>query len=223
MKSILVIEDSIDTQILIKKILSPVYQVTILDSADGAMEVIIKNKPDLLLLDLNLPGISGYEFCNQIRSRHEFNELPIIIISAKSDTNSHVMAYKLGADNFLDKPFEKDELLALVETKLKRTFQERHIFNNLQIDVSLHQVMVDDVKIDLTPKEFKILHLLLKHMGEVLSRERILNSVWGDAHVTDRVIDNHINALRKKLAGAEISIESVYSEGYRILVHEKDL
>lgn len=217
MKTILVIDDDADLKIYLKTVLSPLYKVVFADNGQQGLVSATENKPDLIVMDLGLPDISGYELCNQIRAVKELEETPIVVLSAKTGANAHTMAYKLGADNYLEKPFEKDELLAMVESRLKKSNKKiNQNYGDIEIDLRSFTVTKKGQKMDLTPKEFKILCYLLDHLDEVVSRERILNSVWEGVTVTDRVIDNHITSLRKKISDSSLKIESVYSEGYKI-------
>ncbi len=218
MKSILIIDDDIEIRHLLQKQLSGQYQIFAIDNAESGMLIAQEKRPDLIILDLELPGTNGYEFCNQFRNHPFLNDTPILILSAKKGSSAHTMAYKLGANNYLEKPFDIGELSALVESILKRQKASiKKIIRNLEIDITSHSVNINNKLIDLTPKEFKILSFLIEHEGEVISRDRLLNIVWGDSHVTDRVVDNHITSIRKKISEGEVKIESIYAEGYRLI------
>ena len=217
MKSILIIDDDQEIRTLLAKHLSSMYNLIHADSAEQGMPIAETKRPDLIILDLELPGINGYEFCSQFRNHPFLSDTPIVILSSKKGSNAHTMAYKLGADNYLEKPFDVSELMAMIEAILKRQkSSSKKIINNLEIDLSSHTVTIHDKQIEFTPKEFKILAFLVGHEEEVISRERLLNMIWGDAHVTDRVIDNHITSIRKKISEGNVKIESIYSEGYRL-------
>jgi len=217
LKSILAIDDDIEIRHLLQKHLSNNYQLLSTDNAEAGMSMAQEKRPDLIILDLELPGVSGYEFCNQFRNHPFLNDTPIIILSSKKGSSAHTMAYKLGADNYLEKPFDLGELLAMIEAIFKRSkTQTKKLIGNLEVDLTSHSVTISNKTIDLTPKEFKILNFLIAHEGEVVSRDRLLNIVWGEANVTDRVVDNHITSIRKKIFEGKIKIESIYAEGYKL-------
>ena len=221
MKTILAIDDDIEIRTLFSNYLSKKYNLILTDTAEKGFEIALKIIPDIIILDLELPGVNGYEFCSQFRNNTSLNETPIVIISSKKGANAHTMAYKLGADNYLEKPFDSGELKALIESILRRQKSTtKKNLSNIQIDFETHIASIDSQIIDMTPKEFKILAYLIGHPGEVISRERLLNVIWGDAHVTDRVIDNHITSIRRKMEKGNIKIESIYSEGYRLTVND---
>jgi DNA-binding response OmpR family regulator len=213
----LAIDDSDDTRALFQAILGAKYRLFMESSGDEGLKTALKVKPELILLDLGLPAITGLELCNRFRSLPDLENVPIIIISGRKGTEAHVEAYAQGADNYLEKPFSKEELLAIIESKLRLgTSNLRRTIGNVTVDLKVGSAYIEGQKIDLTPKEFKILAILWENMGEVTGRDKILKSVWEQTHVSDRVIDNHVTSLRKKLGGSTIKIESVYSEGYKL-------
>ena len=219
LRTILAIDDNEDIQVLLRHILGDKYCLFVEASGEAGLQTALKEKPELVILDLGLPEMDGFELCNRFRSLPDLENVPIIILSASKGAEVHAKAYKLGADNYLEKPFEKEELLAIVESKLRYTSNPRKTIGSLTVDMKAGSVYHEGLKLDLTPKEFKILGILWESNGDVVSRDAILKRVWENTHVSDRVIDNHITALRKKVAPAGVKIESVYSEGYRIVVN----
>ena len=216
MKTILVIEDSEEMQRLIHKILSSDYNlVRAVDGKDADRELGIL-RPDLIILDLSLPDIDGYELCDKYKSDSETKQIPIVILSATQGAGAHTVAYKLGADNYLEKPFSHKELKAIVDSKIKRSDKaERVVFENLKLDINAMRVTVDGNPLELAPKEFLVLKFLLTKYEEVVKRSTILELIWGsDSSVADRVVDNHINSLRRKLRSTNIQIKAIYGKGY---------
>jgi DNA-binding response OmpR family regulator len=220
LRTILIIEDSQDTQILLNTILSKKYRLYIESSGDAGLKAALQIKPELIILDIGLPEIDGLELCNRFRSLPDLETVPIIILSGRKGAEAHTQAYQQGADNYLEKPFSKDELLAIIESKLKLSGGNmRRTIGNVTVDLKLGSVYVEGEKLELTPKEFKILAVLWENIGQVTNRAKILKTVWENTHVSDRVIDNHVTSLRKKLNNSSIKIESIYSEGYKLLAY----
>lgn len=220
---VMVIEDEIDISRLVKDYLEKEgYRVTLLaDGAQGMAEV-LKVKPDLLLLDLMLPGMDGLEICKKVRSRPEVSHLPILMLTAKGEETDKIIGLELGADDYLTKPFSPKELVARVKALLRRTdrrepFQKRFSYGALSLDTERHDVTLQGKKIALTAKEFGLLQQLLENQGRVLRRETLLDRVWGyDADVTTRTVDVHIRRLREKIPLLADAILTVKSFGYKL-------
>lgn len=217
MRTILAIDDCEDIRNLLYTILGRDYRLFLEPTAEDGLSTAIKIKPELVILDLGLPEMDGYELCNRFRSIPDLENIPIIILSGELGSAAHIKAYKLGADNYLEKPFDKEELLALVESKLKFSGVMRKTIGNLTVDLKSGSSYLNSEKMDLTPKEFKILTLLWENIDSVIPRSSILSYVWEKTHVSDRVIDNHVTSLRKKLNGCTLRVESVYGEGYKLI------
>ncbi|MBT6326923.1 MAG: response regulator transcription factor [Bdellovibrionales bacterium] len=217
MRTILAIDDCEDIRNLLYTILGRDYRLFLEPTAEDGLSTAIKVKPELVILDLGLPEMDGYELCNRFRSIPDLENIPIIILSGELGSEAHIKAYKLGADNYLEKPFDKDELLALVQSKLKFSGVMRKTIGNLTVDLKSGSAYLNSEKMDLTPKEFKILTLLWENIDSVIPRSSILSYVWEKTHVSDRVIDNHVTSLRKKLNGCTLRVESVYGEGYKLI------
>lgn len=211
------IDDSEDIRNLLYSVLGREYRLFLEPTAEEGLQTAIKSRPELIILDLGLPEMDGYELCNRFRQIPDLENIPIIILSGEKGTDAHAKAYRLGADNYLEKPFDKEELLALVESKLKFSGVMRKTVGNLTVDLKSGSAYLDSKKLDLTPKEFKILSLLWENIDQVISRGAILEYVWDQTHVSDRVIDNHVTSLRKKMHGCTLRLESVYGEGYKLL------
>lgn len=218
-KKILAIDDSEDIRTLLKHILSDSYELVTEATGEYGLKSALIFKPDLIILDLGLPEMDGFELCNRFRSLPDLEEVPIIILSGQKGAEVHTKAYTLGADNFIEKPFDHDELQALIKSKLRLGGSTtRKNLGDVTIDLKKGSAYYKGDKIDLTPKEFKILAVLSLKLGQVTTREEIFKKVWEKTHVSDRVIDNHVTALRKKMMNTGVLIESVYAEGYKISI-----
>ncbi|MEM6290497.1 MAG: response regulator transcription factor [Myxococcota bacterium] len=178
-------------------------------------------RPDLIVLDLMLPDISGTEVCRQLRQSQATRSIPILMLTAKTDAIDRVVGFEVGADDYVTKPFSVRELVLRVKAILRRsTEKEEHAenlnFGVLRIDVDGHRVWVEDDEVVLTALEFRLLTTLVKRRGRVQTREALLNHVWemsGD--VTTRTVDTHVRRLRKKLGTASEYIETLRGVGYR--------
>ena len=177
--------------------------------------------PDLIVLDLMLPDISGNEVCRRLRSTEATQRIPIIMLTAKGEELDRVVGFELGADDYVVKPFSIRELLLRIEAILKRTIPpatklETTTFGDLRVDHAGHRVWVGDLEISLTALEFKLLATFIDRKGRVQSRNTLLADVWGiDADVTTRTVDTHVKRLREKLGQAGQYIETLRGVGYR--------
>jgi len=224
---IVVVEDETDIQdIITYNLKREGYDVLTASRGDQGLSLIQAKNPDLVILDIMLPGIDGLTICQQLRAAAKTKALPIIILSAKEEESDVVIGLGLGADDYMPKPFSPRELLARVKALLRRaTAQEsqgqeqgqdqiRH--GDLIIDIDRHQASLQGVALKLTATEFKLLMVLASHPGRAFSREQLLNRVVGDAVVVvDRNIDVHIRSVRKKLGVQTDLIETVRGVGYR--------
>jgi DNA-binding response OmpR family regulator len=221
MEKILVIEDTKDYQYLIQTCLGAEYRVIIADTGKQGVELAREHKPDLILLDISLGEMDGFEVCHLLKGQKETATTPIIFLSSRNDSHSKVMGFDLGADDYIQKPFEPDELKARVKVRIRQSHARRETMavyeiQGLRIDFMGHRVFIEDKEVPFSALEFKLLSYFVRNPDRVLSRERILNNVWGvDTFVTDRVVDSHIRSIRKKLGPYKEHIESIYGEGYR--------
>ena len=191
------------------------------DKAENGEEELLKmqlNNYDIILLDLYMPKMDGFDTCREIRKT---SSVPIVILTALSDDESQLLAYELGADDFIMKPFKKDILLAKVNRIMERTKinMEQYTFKNLIIEKDSYRVFLDNKEIKFAPKEFEVLLYLAENIGMIKTREDILNKVWNyDLEVNDRVVDNHIKKIRKKLGNCSNYVKTVVSVGYKFEV-----
>ena len=215
------VEDDVDIARIINKTLTKQgYQVYSFQDGKSFIEAFNKQKPDLVLLDLMLPDMDGNDIIKYIRNDIENNEVEIIIISAKRMLMDKVEGLDLGADDYLEKPFDLLELMSRVNARLRR-HQNKNIliYNNLKVDLQKHLVFLDNKEIICTNKEFDILTYLLQKKGQAVSRDDLLTFLWGDnnSDYESRTIDVHIKSLRAKLNDNDGSIiQTIYGIGYKI-------
>jgi len=229
LKRIAIVEDDKNIQNIVAAFLKKEgYDVTILDSAEAGMELWSKNPPDMWILDIMLPGMDGYEFCKEIRSK---SEVPIIIISAKDEEIDKILGLELGGDDYLTKPFSPRELTARVKRLFKRTQnvnnnsdhgndQHRLKLDQLLIDMNERRVFWEGEEKDVTTKEFDMLVLFAENINRAFSREELLIQVWGDDYFgSDRAVDDLVKRLRKKFVS--LPLETVWGFGYRLRYDEE--
>ena len=222
-ESILAVEDDEDILQLLKYNLTKEgYRVTAVTSGEEGLQLARSTAPDLILLDLMLPGVDGLEVCRRLKIDAKTRQLPIIMLTAKGEETDMVTGLELGADDYITKPFSTRVLLARVRTVLRRRStappKEDALLriHELVIDPGRHEVLLRGQAIDLTATEFRLLHLLARRPGWVLTRANIVEGLHGnDYPVTDRAVDVKIVALRKKLGSAADYIETVRGVGYR--------
>jgi DNA-binding response OmpR family regulator len=179
--------------------------------------------PDLIILDLMMPDVDGFEVCKYLKNQETFSSIPIIMLTAKAEETDKVLGLELGADDYVTKPFSPRELVARVKAVLRRHDKKEQepkritINGTLTIDLEKYEVEIDGKKIELTPTEFRILHLLASKKGRIQSRDQILNFLWGEEkYVIDRTIDVHIRHLREKLGSVAPIIKNIRGLGYKI-------
>ena len=199
------------------------YQVE--SAADGAtaLDIIARRPPAVLVLDLMLPEVDGWEVCRQVRSGSSAPELPIIMLTARDDDVDKIVGLELGADDYMTKPFNPRELVARVRALLRRMTrspdpQAPIQVGDISIDPARHQVTLAGQPLHLRPKEFDLLQALAEHQGLVLTRDQLLDEVWGfDFYGETRTVDVHIAHLRKKLINSSARIETVLGKGYKLV------
>jgi phosphate regulon transcriptional regulator PhoB len=220
---VLVVEDEPDIRSLIVHHLEREgFRCRTAASGGEAMARVRSSLPDLMVLDLMLPGMDGLEVCRRLRADAATAALPIIMLTAKADEIDRIVGLELGADDYLAKPFSTKELVARVRAVLRRARpgETAHVLTvgGVSLDTSRHAVSVGGRPVELTPKEFDLLHALLAAAGRVLSREHLLNRVWGYARadeIESRTVDVHIRRLRAKLGAEEHRIATIKGVGYR--------
>ena len=215
---ILIIEDDIEISDMLNDYLSKNnYDTSIARDGINGIKIAKENNPDLIILDIMLPYKSGDEVLREVR---KFSDAPVIILSAKESIQMKVDLLKIGADDYVVKPFDLSELLARIETNLKRyvkSFNQKIIFNykNITLNYDLKEVLVDEDIIRLTSKEFEILYLLIKYPNKVFSKKNLYEAVWEDMYTYDNdTINTHISNIRKKI-NIDL-IETVWGMGYKL-------
>lgn len=193
------------------------------EAADGntALQLLAEQQYDLLILDLMLPEIDGWSVCCEVRKQ---SDMPILMLTARGEEYDRVLGFQLGADDYVVKPFSPRELVLRVKSLLRRSNRqpgrgEMLCLGNVSVDEAARQVRVDTATVALTPKEYEILVLLLRHPGQVFSREQLLELIWDYAFTGGRrTVDSHVKNLREKLAaaGASVRVATVWSVGYRL-------
>jgi DNA-binding response OmpR family regulator len=223
---VLVVEDEHDIATLIKHTLERTgdARVDMVATGDAALQAVREAPPDLLILDLNLPSIDGIEVCRILRARPTTAALPIIMLTARTSEVDRVAGLDLGADDYLTKPFGLRELAARVRALIRRASGDRaapvalYRGRHLVADFDAVLVTVDGTPVRLTRREFELLRCLVEHRHRVLSRDRLLERVWGyDESIETRSVDVHVGRLRAKLGPAGPQVETVVGLGYRFV------
>ena len=200
------------------------YEVSTTGRGDEVLQLAKEENPDLIILDIMLPEMNGFEVCRELRRRGA--DMPIIILTAKSEEVDRVVGLEIGADDYVTKPFSLRELLARIHARLRRhsPSQEqlsRYSFGEIEIDFDKYVTTRQGRQLELTPKEYEVMRFLILHQGEVVTRDQLLDQVWGyEVYPTTRTVDNHILRLRQKLEEEPAKpkhILSIYGEGYRFV------
>lgn len=226
-KLIYIVEDERDIADLVEHYLKKDgFNSEAISDGQRALERIHRQPPDLLVLDLMLPGMDGLELCRILRSEPATKRLPIIMLTAKAEETDKIVGLEMGADDYLTKPFSPKELMARIRAVFRRNQPPEEAkavlnYGKITLDGERHLVSVSRKAVELTAKEFGLLEYLLKRPGRVLSREQILNAVWGqDYYGGNRTVDVHIRHLRKKIPLLDAAILTVKSFGYKIKEEE---
>lgn len=220
---ILIIEDEEDIQALLEyNLTAEGYDVTVVDSGEDAIPLLKKQRPDLVLLDLMLPGLGGLEVCKRIKRDAETQDINIIMVTAKGEEADVVLGLEAGADDYVTKPFSPRILLARVRAILRRTLDDEDAedmiltSNELMLDPGRFEVRIAGRLVDLSAAEFKLLHHLMQRKGRVYTRQQIIDATMGEDYaVTERSIDVQVVGLRKKLGEFANYVETVRGVGYR--------
>jgi len=222
MARILVVEDEADLRDVLEYNLTTAgHEVLLAATAAEGLQQAREGRPDLVLLDLMLPDMSGTEVCRAIKSDPTTRQTRVVIVTAKGEEVDRVVGFELGADDYVVKPFSVREMLLRVQAILRRAVDEPTVtraleFGKLRIDRDAHRVAVGGEEVPLTSLEFRLLVTLLERKNRVLSRSVLLNDVWGiEAEIASRTVDTHVKRLREKLGDAGQYVETVRGVGYR--------
>jgi two-component system, OmpR family, phosphate regulon response regulator PhoB len=231
MARILVIEDEADIRQVIEYNLRQAgHDVTGVDRGKAGLQVATDRPPELVLLDLMLPDISGLDVCRAMKADPRLRHVAVIMLTAKGSEMDRVVGLELGADDYVTKPFSVREILLRIQAVLRRSPAgaepaptESTTFGRLRIDLSAHRAWVDDQEVALTALEMRLLWTLYQRRGRVQSRGRLLDDVWeADPENNTRTVDTHVKRLREKLGAASAYIETVRGVGYRFVVQPGD-
>jgi two-component system alkaline phosphatase synthesis response regulator PhoP len=221
---ILVAEDDPDIGSLLDHYLRKAgFVATIVTSGREVMPQIKRDAPDLVVLDLMLPGLDGLQVCRAIRADANTAAIPIIMLTAKAEESDRIVGLELGADDYITKPFSPNEVVARVRALLRRAHRvapanSRLTYGGLSVDVDRHVVKIDGDEVKLTAKEFLLLQYLMLHRGRVLSRDLLLSDVWGYSYTGGtRTVDVHVRRLREKVPMLADTIVTVKQFGYKLL------
>lgn len=224
---ILVVDDEKDIVDILKYNLLQQKEFEVLTAYNGrdAIKIAQDEKPDLILLDIMMPELNGFDVCKKLKSTPVTADIPVIFLTAKENEIDEIIGLELGADDYVQKPLSPRKIIARVKSVLRRVYNEPEKtvkvpdyvkFKGIEVDVASHTVKINGEEVFFPKKEFKLLHFLISNRGKVFSREIILNEIWGEnIYVVDRTIDVHIAKIREKLGEYADYIETIKGLGYR--------
>ena len=222
MSTILIVDDEADLASLVEFNLKQAgLDTAVALTGEQALQLADRVKPDLVLLDLMLPDISGRDVCRRLRTNPKTGEVPIVMLTARGEEADRVQGFEVGADDYVTKPFSPRELVLRVKAILRRSGAgstgERLALGPLELDLGSHRAYVASEEIELTALEFKLLHHLISRPGRVQTREQLLSDVWGiTSPLETRTVDTHVMRLREKLGVGRELVETVRGVGYRM-------
>lgn len=222
-RRILVVEDEVPIREMITFVLEQNgFNVIEAEDFDQAVAKVIEPYPDLILLDWMLPGGTGVKLAKSLKQNEYTRNIPIIMLTARSEENDKIQGFDAGVDDYVTKPFSPKELIARIKAVIRRvsptSLEEEIEFHGMKLDPVSHRISIEDKALDLGPTEFRLLHFFMTHTERVYSREQLLDNVWGtNVYVEDRTVDVHIRRLRKAITGHghENFIQTVRGSGYR--------
>ncbi|MDQ1265999.1 MAG: Response regulator transcription factor [Bacteroidota bacterium] len=224
---ILVVDDEKDIVDLLKYNLEKEKDFDVITAGDGksALALAVSEKPDLIILDIMMPELNGFDVCKKLKSGIATAKIPVIFLTAKENEIDEIIGLELGADDYIQKPISPRKVIARVKSVIRRAYAENEKtvkteeyikFKNLEVDSVAHCVKIDNEEVFFPKKEFQLLRFLLSNRGKVLSREILLNEIWGEnVFVVDRTIDVHVAKVREKLGIYSDLIETIKGLGYR--------
>ena len=226
---ILVVDDEPDIlSVLVYHLSREGYRVTTAVNGQGALTMADAERPDLIILDLMLPGMDGYEVLQRLRGAESTSSMPVILLTARREEDERVKGFEVGADDYITKPFSARELTLRVEALLRRSKAEpvstsrRVTVGPVVLDREAHRVFSGGVEVDLTRLEYRLLEVLLERRGRVQTRRQLLQAVWDtNAAIETRTVDMHVARLRTKLGNAASLLETVRGIGYRFRALDK--
>ncbi|MCX6159802.1 MAG: response regulator transcription factor [Ignavibacteriae bacterium] len=224
---VLVVDDEKDIVDLLKYNLEKEKDFEVITAGDGksALALAVTEKPDLIILDIMMPELNGFDVCKKLKSGVITSKIPVIFLTAKENEIDEIIGLELGADDYIQKPISPRKVIARVKSVIRRVYAEKEKtvktdeyikFKNLEVDSIAHCVKIDNEDVFFPKKEFQLLRFLLSNRGKVLSREILLNEIWGEnIFVVDRTIDVHVAKVREKLGVYSDYIETIKGLGYR--------
>ena len=228
-QKLLLVDDEADLRELVRELLDTEFQVLLASDGKEALRLARDEKPDLIVLDVLMPGTDGFYICEYLRSIPSTRNIPIIMLTAVQETANRVRAFNSGADDFIPKPFHPDELLARIRAKLRKsresekgTSSQLVTCGNLTLDPRTFETRVGGRHVQLTRLEFDLVRFLVDHQGELLTRKQIMEQLWKDESVPDRILDPHLVAVRKKLADFDHTIATIYGSGFILKPNEPE-
>lgn len=229
MNKILLVDDEVDILEFLKYNLEQEnFEVYVSSNGKDALQK-LSHKPDLIVLDIMMPGMDGYELYQEIKKNKDYQDIPIIFLTAKSGETDEIKGLDLGASDYIQKPISPKKLVARIKSNLRKTYRSDEKVKEtkplkigaLEIDVEKYKVMINNKEIFFPRKEFQLLHFLASNPDKVLKRETLLKEIWGnDVYVIDRTIDVHIRKVREKLGKHSEIIETIKGVGYRFKLNE---
>jgi two-component system phosphate regulon response regulator PhoB len=227
---VLIIDDEPDlARLLVFNLREAGFDVESVETGEGGLEAARRTRPLVIVLDLMLPDVSGTEVCRRLRADAALGDPAILMLTARSDEHDRVAGFEVGADDYVTKPYGVREVVARVRTLARRAIERRQArasapgagpglsWRGLAVDTVRHEIRADGEPLELRPMEFKLLSTFLERPGVVLSREQLLDEVWGvSADVTTRTVDTHIRRLRARLGAYGDAIETVHGFGYKL-------
>ncbi len=225
-KKILVVDDEKDIVDILKYNLERENEFEVLTANNGKEALALAEiGPDIIILDIMMPELNGFEVCKQLKNNPATSKIPVIFLTAKENEIDEILGLEIGADDYISKPISPRKVLARIKSVIRRSQNEKQIqtisddnirFKNLEIDTASHSVKLKDREIFFPKKEFQLLHFLLSNRGKVYSREILLNRIWGEnIYVVDRTVDVHVAKVREKLGDYAEYIETIKGLGYR--------
>jgi len=197
------------------------YQIVEAESAEAALKMMHQKAPDLILLDWMLPDMSGIELIKKLRADQAYAQIPVIMLTARAEEENKLRGFKMGADDYVTKPFSPKELAARIDALLRRTHRddaENLVIAGVVLDLVKHELVIDGAPVHIGRREYQLLAFLMQQTDRVFSRQQLLDYVWGrEADVTERTVDVHVRRVRKILAlgGYEALIKTIRGSGYR--------
>ncbi len=221
-QKILIIEDEVEIRDALDYILSKNYDLNFAQDGIDGVKKALRNPPNLILLDLKMPEMDGFQTCRILREDSEFKTTPILVVSACNSSAERTRAFEHGADDFISKPFDPNELLARIQRKISdhssqapaKSSHVLHVDGSFYLNTREQQMIFGDQVVSISSIEFKLVHLLANKFGELVNRDFIIETVWEKQSVSPRLIDPHILAIRNKMKDFNYTIQSVYGKGY---------